>query len=257
MAADRRPGHTAGPGRPSRPTAGPTSPISNGSASTRSRPPGRHRGRWLPDGTFRPTQALNRGQAAKMVVDGFGHTHEDAAGTPPSPTFSLPQFYKWVEGGWMPKSSPATRTTPTGRIRPWQRQQANTILARHLSGLEKAALGGIQGEEELYPTVTEWYQEEGPAYWPPSPTGERWRPTIAPGPPISSIMKWWGQPQRGPVLPEAAHQPDAGAGRRPHPARGRHQLRHSASHGHGPQPLQRSDYRRQHGRHHRDQLRGG
>ena len=113
------------------------------------------------DGTFRPTQALNRGQAAKMVVDGFGI----ATKTPATPTFTdvIPshQFYKWVEGG---VDAQVITGYPDDTYRPnstMQRQQANTILARYLSGLEKAALGGIQGEEELYETVTEWYQEEG------------------------------------------------------------------------------------------------
>ena len=114
-----------------------------------------------PDGTFRPKLALNRGQAAKMVVDGFGI----ATKTPPAPTFIdvLPShiFYPWVEGG---VDADVISGYPDGTYRPnntMARQQANTILARFLSSREKAALGGVQGEEGTYLTVTEWYLAEG------------------------------------------------------------------------------------------------
>ncbi len=96
-----------------------------------------------------------------MVVDGFGVDTK----TPPAPTFIdvLPShiFYPWVEGG---VDADMISGYPDGTYRPnstLQRQQANTILARYLSGVEKDVLGGIQGEDALYPLVSDWYQAEG------------------------------------------------------------------------------------------------
>ena len=61
----------------------------------------------------------------------------------------------------MPRSSPLP-----GRYVPPGSDSAAPAGEHHTGalpspGLEKAALGGIQGEEELYLTVTAWYQEEG------------------------------------------------------------------------------------------------
>ena len=68
------------------------------------------------DGSFKPNLALKRGQAAKMVVDGFGI----ATKTPATPTFTdvIPShiFYKWVEGGVDAQVISASRTIRTARI---------------------------------------------------------------------------------------------------------------------------------------------
>ena len=117
-----------------------------------------------PDGSFRPTQAVTRGQFAKMVVDGLGL----ATATPASPTYPDVQpdhtFYPWIEGG---AAAGVISGYPDGTFRPanpMTRQQCNSLLGRYLSGEEIRSRGGIQGTAGSYATLLAWFAAEGESY---------------------------------------------------------------------------------------------
>ena len=114
-----------------------------------------------PDGTFRPDQAVTRGQFAKMAADGLGILPTD----PTTPSFlDVPRdstFYQQIEG------SVATSVIfgyPDGTFHPDAgivRQQATSILGQWLAQQEIAALGGVQGAHGYYASLVAWYTAEG------------------------------------------------------------------------------------------------
>jgi len=114
------------------------------------------------DGSFRPSNPVDRGQFAKMCVDGLGIP---MIGTPAAPTFvDVPTghtFFDWIEtgvDGGLIKGVDDDHYRPSA---PMLRVQVNTILGRYM---EKTALDGpgyIEGELGTYGTVAEWYAVEG------------------------------------------------------------------------------------------------
>ena len=113
------------------------------------------------DGTFRPSQAVTRGQFAKMAVSGLGIPLLN----PPVPTFSdVPGshiFYRHIEGA---TDAEVVSGFPDGTFRPDAnilRQQANSILGRWLSQQEIDEIGGIQGSQGFYATLAAWFASEG------------------------------------------------------------------------------------------------
>ncbi len=117
-----------------------------------------------PDGSFKPGLAVNRGQFAKMAVDGLGL----ATSTPATRTFSdvLPSniFYRWIEGGVDAgiiggyadhTYRPATAVS---------RQGANSILGLYLSRAELASGSHVLvGDHGNYGSLAAWYAAEGAA----------------------------------------------------------------------------------------------
>ncbi len=121
----------------------------------------------FPDGTFRPTLAVTRGQFAKMSVSGL----DIATLHPAQATFKdvIPSnaVYDYVEGayaaeliGGIPSSS-GLYFKPTQNI---TRQQANSILGRYLSKLEIDVTSSIHGDVSDYGTLDLWYAAEGTFY---------------------------------------------------------------------------------------------
>lgn len=117
-----------------------------------------------PDGTFRPYLSVTRGQFSKMAVNGLGLAPYD----PVTPSFSdVPRgstFYTFVEGA---AAAGVINGFPDGTFRPENsisRQQANSMMGRHLSNAEIGAQGSIKGELGTYPTLQNWYQYEGEFY---------------------------------------------------------------------------------------------
>jgi hypothetical protein len=116
-----------------------------------------------PDGTFRPDQAVTRGQFAKMVADGL----DIPLYNPAIPTFSdvSPDhiFYQYIEGA---HADGVIYGYPDGTFRPGDniaRQQTNSILGLWLSQQEIAQLGGIQGAHGFYSSLALWFAAEGEA----------------------------------------------------------------------------------------------
>lgn len=120
------------------------------------------------DGTFRPAQAVTRGQFAKMAISGLDLPTLDRA----VPTFKdVPKgntFYVYIEAAF--EEGLITGYPVTGGIefRPGNnitRQQTNSILGRFLSEVELAATGVIRGPSGLtYPTLASWYAVWGEFY---------------------------------------------------------------------------------------------
>ncbi len=115
----------------------------------------------LNDGRFGPGLAVNRSQFAKMVVDGFGLPKH----APLTPSFNdvgaAHFFFEWIEGA-------AALNVVLGYedrgFRPeWSitRQQACSILGRHLAQQEMGQSGSIRGELGSYTSVEQWYETEG------------------------------------------------------------------------------------------------
>ncbi len=111
-----------------------------------------------PDGTFRPALAVNRGQFAKMVVDGFAL----GTSTPAVATFidvpSSNYYFPWVEGG---VDAGIISGYPDNTFRPSQsvsRQQANSLLGLHLAQKELTLRGHIAGDEGNYASLNAWYR---------------------------------------------------------------------------------------------------
>ena len=114
-----------------------------------------------PDHTFRPGLAVNRGQVAKMVVDGLDY----ATMNPAVPTFSdvppTDYYYPWIEGG---HDAGLIAGYPDGTYRPAAsviRVAANKMLGLALSDAELAATGHIQGDEGAYSSLALWYAADG------------------------------------------------------------------------------------------------
>ena len=113
------------------------------------------------NGTFKPLLAVDRGQFAKMVVDGFGM----ATASPASPTFTdVPTtnfFYRWIEGG---VDAGIISGFGDGTYRPTSvvsRQQANSILGLYLAQRELSLRGHIAGDDGNYASLNAWYSAEG------------------------------------------------------------------------------------------------
>jgi len=117
-----------------------------------------------PDGTFRPYDSVTRGQFVKMGVNGLGVKPV----TPLSATFPdvLPShiFFRYVEGA---VASGLVGGFADGTFRAESvitRQQANSILGRHLSNEELEMSGVISGKMRRYPNLQAWYEAEGSFY---------------------------------------------------------------------------------------------
>ncbi len=115
----------------------------------------------FPDGTFRPYQAVTRGQFAKMVTDGLDIPLYD----PAVPSFKdVPTdhiFYEYIEGAvadGVISGYPDDTYRPNNNI---MRQQANSILGKWLSQQEIGFIGGIQGADGFYDSLTAWFAAEG------------------------------------------------------------------------------------------------
>lgn len=120
-----------------------------------------------PDGTFRPSVAVTRGQFAKMAVSGLGVN----TANPATPSFrdvaKGGTFYIYVEGAYAAGLIGGYSTTAGRYYRPTNtitRQQANSILGRYLSDLEIGTTGAIHGTLDNYGTLQLWYQAEG-KFW--------------------------------------------------------------------------------------------
>lgn len=114
------------------------------------------------DGTFHPTEAVKRGQFAKMVVDGF-----DLDYWTPSTGSSFPDvprahtFFKYVETGV--KVGVLAGYTD-GTYKPnntISRQQANSILGKYLAAVELEEENVITGSKGTYTSLNSWYAAEG------------------------------------------------------------------------------------------------
>ena len=121
----------------------------------------------FPDGTFRPSVAVTRGQFAKMAVSGLGvDTVHPTKATFKDVIPSNPLF-EYVEGAaaaGLISGYPVTgglAFKPTVKI---TRQQANSILGRYLSDLEIRITGSIHGTVTTYGTLKLWYNAEGAFY---------------------------------------------------------------------------------------------
>ncbi len=115
-----------------------------------------------PDGTFKPSAQVTRGQFTKMAVNGLGVP----VLSPLTPTFSdVPRthiFYTHIEGAnaaGLVNGVGGGLFTPSAPI---SRQQVATILARWLSEAELDALGYIAGPAGTqYPSLSAWYAAQG------------------------------------------------------------------------------------------------
>ena len=102
-----------------------------------------------PNGTFRPTVAVTRGQFAKMSVSGLG---VDTA-HPSKATFKdvIPSnpVYDYVEGAYKGGLIGGYPSTGGLLFKPGlniTRQQADSILGRYLAQLEISITGAIHGD---------------------------------------------------------------------------------------------------------------
>ena len=117
------------------------------------------------DGTFRPTQAVTRGQFAKMAVNGL----DLPLLNPAVPSFldvaRGSTFYEHIEGACSEGIINGYGTGSDKLFRPnnsISRQQTNSILARYLSEVELATSGVIHGKGgKTYGSLQEWYLWEG------------------------------------------------------------------------------------------------
>jgi hypothetical protein len=121
----------------------------------------------FPDGTFRPSAAVTRGQFAKMAISGLGvETAHPASATFADVIPSNP-LYEYVEGAYAADliggypSGGGLLFKPGAKI---TRQQANSILGRYLSKLEIDITGSIHGDVTTYGTLELWYNAEGSFY---------------------------------------------------------------------------------------------
>ena len=114
-----------------------------------------------PDGTFRPDQAVTRGQSAKMVADGLNIPPAD----PATPSFSDVSrgsvFYQYIQGA---VADGLISGYPDGTFHPDEnviRQQIDSVLGVWLAQEEISALGGLQGAHGYYSSLVAWYTAEG------------------------------------------------------------------------------------------------
>lgn len=114
------------------------------------------------DGSFKPTQVVNRGQFAKMAVDGLDIP---LIASPASPTFvDVPAgypFFRWIETGVGRGLIAGVEEDHYRPGAPMLRQQVNTILGRYLEKMALDGPGYVEGDLDTYDTVAEWYAAEG------------------------------------------------------------------------------------------------
>ena len=116
------------------------------------------------DGTFGPAERVNRGQFAKMAIQGLGISLE----LPQTPSFSdVPEnhvFFGNVEqctaAGVMSGYADGT-FHPTAAV---TREQSCSVLGRWLAEQEIAFKGGIIGTTGTYATLRAWFTAEGEPY---------------------------------------------------------------------------------------------
>ena len=115
-----------------------------------------------PDGTFKPSAQVTRGQFTKMAVNGL----DVPVLSPLTPTFSdVPRthiFYTYIEGANAAGLVNGIGGGLFAPSAPISRQQVATILARWLSEEELDALGYIAGPAGTqYPSLSAWYAAQG------------------------------------------------------------------------------------------------
>jgi hypothetical protein len=114
------------------------------------------------DGSFKPTQVVNRGQFAKMAVDGLDIP---LTASPAAPTFvDVPAgypFFRWIETGVGRGLIAGVEKDHYRPGAPMLRQQVNTILGRYLEEIALDGPGYVEGDLDTYDTVAEWYAAEG------------------------------------------------------------------------------------------------
>ncbi len=117
------------------------------------------------DGGFGPGDPVNRGQFAKMVLNGL----DIDTLTPSSATFQdVTQdhiFFKYIEGAYAEGLIAGYAVSGEREFRPEvgvQRQQANSILGRYLAGVELSRAGAIHGVGGVtYGSLGLWYEAQG------------------------------------------------------------------------------------------------
>jgi S-layer homology domain len=114
------------------------------------------------DGSFKPSNPVNRGQFAKMSVDGLDIP---LITSPAPPTFvDVPvghTFFRWIETGVDRGLIEGVEEDHYHPGAPMLRQQVNTILGRYLEEMALDGRGYIEGDLDTYDTVAEWYAAEG------------------------------------------------------------------------------------------------
>ena len=115
------------------------------------------------DGTFRPGLAVNRGQFAKMVVDGFALTKDSPATVTFSDVATSNYYSAWIEAA---AAGDIISGYTDNTFRPGQavtRQQANSMLGKYLAQKELEEKGYLQGNSATYASLDAWYTAEGAA----------------------------------------------------------------------------------------------
>lgn len=120
-----------------------------------------------PDGSFRPYQAVTRGQFAKMAVNGLDLDPVE----PATPSFKdVPRshvFYGFIEGAYAAGIAGGYDGGLYKPDNPVTRQQTNSILGRYLSSVELEVTGVIRGVNGIgYPSLQAWYDAQGWFYLP-------------------------------------------------------------------------------------------
>ncbi len=122
----------------------------------------------FPDGTFRPAQAVTRGQFAKMAVSGLSLPTADPVTATFKDVAKGSTFYTFVEGAYAQGLISGYSTASGLLFKPSDdisRQQTNSILGRYLSEAEIEATGVIHGVGSLtYASLDQWYAAEGAFY---------------------------------------------------------------------------------------------
>ena len=121
-----------------------------------------------PDGTFRPSNPVTRGQFAKMAVSGLGVAPADPALATFKDVAKGSTFFTFVQGAYDEGLIGGYPVSGGLEFRPGNnitRQQANSILGRYLSQAEITASGVIHGTGTLtYATLALWYAAQGSFY---------------------------------------------------------------------------------------------
>jgi hypothetical protein len=113
------------------------------------------------DGRFRPAVSVNRSQFSKMVVDGFSLPKRSPSASSFTDVDPGYFFHDWIEEA---AGAGVVRGYQDGSFRPERaitRQQANSMLGRHLTQGELNESGSIRGELGSYASVDRWFAAEG------------------------------------------------------------------------------------------------
>jgi len=114
------------------------------------------------DGSFRPSNPVDRGQFAKMSIDGL---KIPLLAPPAATTFvDVPAghtFIRWIETGVDRGLLEGVDDDHYRPAAPMLRQQVSTILGRYLEDAALDGSGHIEGDHGTYDTVAEWYAAEG------------------------------------------------------------------------------------------------